>query len=88
MYAEVNSIKDLGAKGLVSFARQYYAARFPNPQRLGCLPAGEIIGVVMGRQAPSETLREHLFECSECFVEYRRALAQRRLAPGVAPGRR
>jgi hypothetical protein len=48
MDAEENSIKDLDAKGLVSFAWVYYARAFQNPQRLGCLPAGEIIRVVMG----------------------------------------
>jgi hypothetical protein len=81
METEGNNIRDLDAEELASLARGYYAARFPNPQRLGCPLPSEIIKVVMSRQAPDEALREHLFECSECFGEYRQALAQSRPAP-------
>lgn len=81
MDTEENEIKDLDAEGLTSLARRYYTTRFPNPQRLGCPPPGEIIEVVGRRQVPDQALREHLFECSECFGEYRQALAQCRPAP-------
>ena len=81
METEGKNIRDLDAEELASLARRYYAARFPNPQRLGCPPAGEIIQVVRSRHAPDETLLEHLFECSECFGEYRQALAECRPAP-------
>jgi hypothetical protein len=81
METEGNNIRDLDAEDLASIARRYYAARFPNPQRLGCPPTGEIIQVVRSRHAPDETLLEHLFECSECFGEYRQALAECRPAP-------
>jgi len=84
METEGNNIRDLDAEGLASLARRYYAARFPNPQRLGCPPPGEIIKIVGNRQAPDEALSEHLFECSECFGEYRQALAQSRPAPDEA----
>jgi hypothetical protein len=82
METEGNNIRDLDAEELASLARRYYAARFPNPQRLGCPPPGEIINIVRSRHAPDETLHEHLFECSECFGEYRQALAECRPAPG------
>lgn len=81
METEGNSIRDLGAEELASLARRYYATRFPNPQRLGCPPPGEIIEVVRSRQGPDEALHEHLFQCSECFGEYRQALADCRPAP-------
>ncbi|MCI0389334.1 MAG: hypothetical protein MOB07_11305 [Acidobacteria bacterium] len=61
---------------IVTLARRYYARGFPNPERRGCPPAGEIVKVVSRRRAPDNALREHLFECSECFGEYRQALAQ------------
>jgi len=61
---------------IVTLARRYYATGFPNPQRRGCPPPGEIMKVVSSRHAPGAALREHLFECSECFGEYRQALAQ------------
>src|SRR5262245_65622311 len=81
METEENNITDLDVEDLASLARRYYAARFPNPQRLGCPPPGEIIKIVGNRQAPDEALSEHLFECSECFGEYRQALAPSRTAP-------
>jgi len=84
METEGNNIRDLDGEELASLARRYYAARFPNPQRLGCPPSGDITKVVMSRHAPDEALREHLFECSECFGEYRQALAQSRPAPDEA----
>jgi len=80
METKGNNNRDLGAEELASLARRYYAARFPNPQRFGCPSAGEIVRVVRGRQIPDEALRKHLFKCSECFGEYRQALAQSRLA--------
>jgi hypothetical protein len=78
METEGNKIKCLDAEGLASRARQYYAERFPNPQRLGCPPPGEILRVVRQRQLPDQAMREHLFECSECFSEYSKSLEQRR----------
>jgi hypothetical protein len=88
METEGNNIKGLDAEELASLARRYYAAHFPNPRRVGCQPPDEIIKIVRGRQVPNEALREHLFECSECFGEYRQALAQRGPAPEeVAWGR-
>jgi hypothetical protein len=82
METEGNNIRDLDAEELASLARRYYAARFPNPQRLGCPPPGDIINIVRSRHAPDETLLEHLFKCSECFGEYRQALAECRPSPG------
>jgi hypothetical protein len=82
METEGNNIRDLDAEALASLARRYYAARFPNPQRLSCPPPGEIINIVRSRHAPDETLLKHLYECSECFGEYRQALAECRPAPG------
>src|SRR5215471_9293220 len=84
METEGNNIRVVDAEELASLARRYYAARFPNPQRLGCPPPGDIFKIVGNRQAPDEALREHLFECSECFGEYRQALAQSKLAPEKA----
>src|SRR5262245_10911693 len=79
METEGNNIRDLDAEELASLARRYYATRFPNPQRIGCLPPGEIINIVRSHHAPDEALLDHLFECSECFGEYRQALAECRL---------
>jgi hypothetical protein len=77
MDTEENKIRYLDAEELTLLARQYYSARFPNPQRIGCPLHGEIAKVVKHRQIPDQALREHLFECSECFGDYRQELAQR-----------
>jgi hypothetical protein len=76
MDTERNKIKRLDAEDLATLARRYYAARNPNPRRLGCPSFGEINEVVRQRQAPNQALREHLFKCSECFNEYHQALAR------------
>src|SRR5262249_12111638 len=81
MDTEENKVKDMDAEALAAIARRYYAARFPNPQRLGCPPPGEIFRGVSLREVADQALRDHLFECSECFGEYRQALAQRRTNP-------
>lgn len=83
-----NKIKDLDPEELESLAQRYSIRRFPNPQRFGCPPPVEIIKLVSERQTPGQALREHLFECSECFSEYYQGLAQCRLAPNEAAQRK
>jgi hypothetical protein len=88
MDTKENEIKDLDPEELTSLASRYYTRRFPNPRRLGCPPLSEIIKLVSERQAPGQALREHLFECSECFNEYYQGLAQCRPAPNAAAPRK
>jgi hypothetical protein len=88
MGTKENETKDLDPEELASLAQRYYIRRFPNPQRLGCPPPGEITKLVSESQAPGQALREHLFECSECFSEYYQGLAQCRLAPNEAAARK
>src|SRR5215468_7685763 len=78
---ELNALDDTSPDNpdmdeMVILARRFYATGFPNPQRRGCPPPGGIVKLVSRRRAPSQDLREHLFGCSECFSEYRQALAQ------------
>src|SRR5215510_3451333 len=73
---EENDIKDLDVEELAPIARRYYVTRYPNPQRHGCPPHGEITKVAPQGRAPDQAWREHMFKCSECFDEYRQALAQ------------
>src|SRR5262245_44427783 len=74
-----------GEEEIIALLRRYYATGFPNPERQGCPPAGEIAKVVRRRRAPDQALHKHLFECSECFREYRQTLAQLHAASdGVA----
>ncbi len=74
---ELKSLDDLDAEELVKLARRKYAKDFPNSDRRGCPPAGEILKTVNARGIPDHSLLAHLFECSVCFGEYRQALAQR-----------
>jgi len=82
---EPQETDDPGEEEIIALLRRYYATGFPNPERQGCPPAGEIAKVVRRRRAPDQALHKHLFECSECFREYRQTLAQLRAASdGVA----
>src|SRR5262245_17439382 len=64
---EMRAFDDLDADELVALARRHYATGFPNPQRRGCPPPGEILKALSRSQTPDQSLLEHLFECSECF---------------------
>src|SRR5262245_9555208 len=80
---------DPGEDEIIALMRRYYATGFPNPGKFGCPPAGEIAKVVRRRRAPDQALHKHLFECSECFREYRQTLAQLQAASdGVAVWRK
>jgi hypothetical protein len=71
-------------EALIAAARKFFAAGFPNPQRVGC-PAPDVIrAVAHSGQIPDDELRAHLFGCSECFCEYREAVSERRQL-AVAP---
>ncbi|MGE3435314.1 MAG: hypothetical protein AB7O81_06625 [Blastocatellales bacterium] len=83
---ELEPLDDLDADEMVMIARRHYATGFPNPQRRGCPPPGEIVKVAGRGRAPDQSLLAHMFECSECFGEYRQALARYRDEVAVAPG--
>jgi hypothetical protein len=66
----------------VLLAQRYFSDEFPNPEREGCPPSDDQIRLIQAGFAPREQLREHLFQCSACFVEYRNGLlAQRKVQP-------
>ncbi|MBI3652630.1 MAG: hypothetical protein HY231_16535 [Acidobacteria bacterium] len=71
------SITDLLAAG-----REFYARRFPNPERAGCPSPLQLQGLAMATTLPDQQVRDHLFQCSECFNEYREARAWR---PSLIP---
>ena len=54
----------------VSFAREYFAGDFPNPERKGCPPRTDLEASIQSRQLPDDALRQHLFGCSQCFSLY------------------
>ena len=60
---------------LISFARVYFATDFPNPSGSGCRQAADIRNLIGERSIPTDPLRQHLFECSNCFCLYREMLA-------------
>jgi len=63
---------------VVTFAQAYYATEFPNDDRLGCPPAGELRRAAHAGVPPDERMRAHLFACSDCFRSYRSARMSRR----------
>lgn len=72
---------------LVGFASGYFASDFPNPERLDCPPSAALAAYVRSGRLPDAELRAHLFGCSECFREYRSALAESSIetTPVTAP---
>lgn len=67
---------------LISLAQAYFASDFPNPERTGCPAPGRLNAIARSGQLPDDELQAHLFGCSECFREFRVALAAR---PQIAP---
>lgn len=72
------------AEDLSDFARRYYAKDFPNPARLDCPHPEFLASLLKAGRLPDDKLRAHLFGCSECFTEYREALAERRAQGSAA----
>ena len=65
------------ADEITEAAQLYFAHDFPNPDRTDC-PSGEALQTLAhSRRLPGVELRSHLLTCSECFQEYRKALALR-----------
>lgn len=58
---------------LLGLARQHFSTAFPNPKRSGCPPRARLLTQARSGALPDEELRAHLFNCSECFEEYRAA---------------
>jgi hypothetical protein len=73
---------------LVSLAQEYFSHDFPNSGG-GCPTTLEIARQIEAGQLPDESLREHLFGCSKCFVVYRERLQKsREMQPVVTSLRR
>jgi hypothetical protein len=67
---------------LILVAQRHFANRFPNESRVGC-PMPGVIQAARHDLPPVDELRDHLFQCSECFNEYRETMRdhyQRRTA--------
>lgn len=60
---------------LITFAQGYFASDFSNPEGVDCPIKGTLSGFVRSGKAPDNRVKSHLFGCSECFSEYRNALA-------------
>ena len=64
-------------RDFIEFAQAYYAGDFTNPDREGCGSSERAKYLVRSEILPDEQMRQHLFACSECFVEYRDLVAAR-----------
>lgn len=80
-----NETREIQTETLIEFARDYFAAGFPNPDRHGCPDRAKLTTLAQAGHLPDDELRAHLFGCSDCFREYRTALATRAVdAPAAA----
>jgi hypothetical protein len=66
---------------LVSFARSYLAASFPNPERIGCPPPEMLRRLAEQPRSGDLSITEHLGGCSPCFQQYQELLAKTRRNP-------
>lgn len=69
---------------LITFARGYFAADFPNSEKLGCPVEATLSSLALSGKVPDDRLRSHIFGCSFCFREYHDALAANRAETKVA----
>ena len=63
------------AEDFQSFAQEYYSIEFPNPGREGCPEKAMLESLVRSESLPDREMRRHLFSCSNCFSEYKAAMA-------------
>lgn len=73
------------AEDLRAFAQAYYSREFPNPDREWCPDESMLGRLAQSETLPDAELRRHLFSCSDCFSEYRAAMAVHQKAPGLQP---
>lgn len=75
-----------GAEDIIEAAQRIFATGFANPDRINCPPQSVIQTVAQSGQAPDDDMRGHLFECSECFSEFRAAVLRHREIAAVRTG--
>ena len=62
------------AENFTNAAREMYSTGNANSGRVGCFSSEAIVKMTNSAKLPDETVMNHLFECSECFRDYRQAL--------------
>lgn len=71
------------AENFTNAAREIYSTENRNPERAGCFSDEAILKMANSVKLPDESLINHLFDCSECFRQYRQSLESAK-NPGVA----
>lgn len=70
-----DTAREIGfAENFTNAARETYLNEHKNPGRVGCFTGEAIRRTANSGKLPDDSLMNHLFDCSECFREYRRAL--------------
>src|SRR4051812_26572061 len=75
MSREANNPEELFAdpNEIIAFAQAYYATEYPNSERRDCPPIRTLRQVACSSTLPDGQLRDHLFNCSDCFRSFRSA---------------
>ncbi len=58
---------------IILVAQEHFANAFPNERRVGC-PMPGVIQAARRDLAPIDELHDHLFQCSECYYEFREVM--------------
>ena len=63
---------------IIPTAQRHFAEEFPNSDRVECPDPEFFSDLIRTRQLPGEALRRHLFDCSECLLDYQASLIAQR----------
>jgi hypothetical protein len=68
--------REFNEEEFLRFAKAYLSEAFPNPERTGCPPDSELIGLAEHPLAADPYVSDHLGLCSPCFNRYGEILAE------------
>ena len=70
-------VKQDRAEDLLELGVNHFAREYPQLNRNHCPPSEMLGTLVQSGKLPPDEIREHLFTCSDCFVNYRQELSRR-----------
>ena len=70
--------KLLSEASLLELGRKHFAKDFPNPNRQGCPPKGELKRLAENPRDAHESVLSHVSSCSPCYRDYSHFLQARK----------
>ena len=81
--------KLLSEENVLALGRKHFSEDFPNPERRGCPPTGQLKSLAENPRKAKESPLNHISSCSPCYRMYSRFLQARKakLRPKSARGK-